>query len=614
MKHKKLVSLLLAVLLLAQVIPGSNVAAAEEQGTQLYYQIAPKNVEEGKKVWQSNSNTAAIYTIQMDDGSPMDLFGYYNNRNTAGNGLPEGEYLEIIIPGLSLKTADYGEMELAFRYAQCDTGDEINVAIVDDLQLYASTDGGKTWSSKYAVLKSNVLAGIGNIGVAEAHVFDVYTTDLAGLVEEGQVINALKLRPFGNHPEHYGYFRLAHIEVNGYAGKAPVRTLEPELLTVDGDTLRQIAVNQFYKQCLLPWTPSKVLETYNGGTDYGRTQWYLPGRLYYGPPYSRPARSTWERFYNSVNADGSLMDAYHYTDQDCEGGLDCIYTVWDGIALVTPAHANSWTYILKEKNNSVQMTGIMQEKTKIWGTRTPVETLKQFTKQEIYEAYADMKIGDILLNGHAQMVTVAPKVVRRADGTIDPDLSFLKITDTGGTIVYYYMTPDGTIVESTTKEVDDYLATNPTHKYLYGTSMRIDKIQSLGSCYDAGYIPATLKEYHDGRLPAQQLKVVTHMTADSIVKDGFYAAVQSNYRMVQNKFTLTDKATGKVVFAQTQFPKVHYEFDWVNRVTSEELDAALAGLSAGSYTITLDVQSGPVVEIDGAPPMNRVLELDFTVN
>lgn len=613
MKRNRFAAMLLAVLLVFQCVPALN-AAAEEQGTQLYYQAAPKTADEGKKVWPGNSDTANAFTIKMDDGSTMGLFGYYNNRNAAGNGLPEGEYLEMTISNLSLKTADYGEMEFGFRYAQCDAGDEINVGMANGLELYASTDGGKTWSSKYAVIKDNVLVGIGDIGGAEAHMFDVYTTDIAGLVEEGQVINALKLRPFGNHPEHYGFFRLASMTVNGYEGKIPARIVRPELITVDGDILRQVAVNQFYKQCLLPWIPSQTLETYNGGTEYGRTQWYLPGYLYYGPPYSRPARSTWQRFVNSVDANGNLTADYNYTNEDCQGGLDCIYTVWDGIALVTPAHANSWTYILREHNNPVQMLGVLQEKTKIWGSRTPAATLDQFTNQEIFEAYAQMGLGDMTLNGHAQMVTVAPTVVRREDGAIDPDRSSLKVTETAATIMYYYMTPEGKIVESTTKELDAYAASNPTHKYLYGTSMRIDRRFTFTQLRDNGYIPATLAAYTDGNVPTAKLNVVTHMTADSIVKDGFYAAVQSNWRMVQNKFTVTDKATGKVLFTQSQFPKVHYEFDWVNRVTSKELDAAIKSLKAGTYTVTLDVQSGPVVKIDGEPPMNRVLTLDFTVN
>ena len=614
MKRNRFAAMLLAVLLMIQCVPALNVAAAGEQGTQLYHQTAPKTADEGKKVWVGNSDTASVFTIQMDDGSSVNLFGYYNNRNAAGAGLPAGGYLEMTISNLALKTADYGEMEFGFRYAQCDAGDEINVAMANGLELYASTDGGKTWSSKYAVIKDNVLVGIGDIGGAEAHMFDVYTTDIAGLVEEGQVINALKLRPFGNHPEHYGFFRLASMTVNGYEGKIPARTEEVEMLQVDGNTLRQVAVNQFYKQCLLKWTPSKMLETYNGGTDYSRTQWYTPGYLYYGPPYSRPARSTWQRFASTVDANGNLTADYNYTNEDCQGGLDCIYTVWDGIALVTPAHANSWTYILRENNNPVQMLGVIQEKTKIWGSRTPAATLDQFTDQEVFEAYAQMGLGDMTLNGHAQMVTVAPTVVRREDGTIDPDRSSLKVTETAGTVMYYYMTPEGKIVESTTKELDKYAASNPTHKYLYGTSMRIDRRFTFAQLRDNGYIPATLAAYTDGKVPVAKLNVVTHMTAESIVKDGFYAAVQSNWRMVQNKFTVTDKATGEVVFTQSQFPKVHYEFDWVNRVTSKELDAAIKRLKAGTYTVTLDVQSGPVVKIEGEPPMNRVLTLDFTVN
>ncbi|MBQ9974161.1 MAG: hypothetical protein IJP02_04295 [Oscillospiraceae bacterium] len=612
MKHKKIIFLLLTVLLLLPMFGSLSAAAAGEQGTLLYHQDAPSTYAENMKVWPGNSSTGWAYTVNMDDGTSFPVFGYYNNRSAAGEGLPAGEFLEITIPDLALNTADFGEMELAFRYAV--SGDDINVGMVDGLELFASTDGGKTWSKSYAEIKDNVFVGMAKINADDAWVYDVYTTDLAALVEEGQTINALKLRPFGNHPEHYMAFRLAWMEVRGYAGKLPVHAEKPETIQADGDTLRQVAVNQFYKQCLLPWIPAKMIETYNGGTDYGRTQWYTPGYLYYGPPYSRPARSTWQRFASSVNADGSLVDTYHYTDEDCEGGLDCIYTVWDGIALVTPAHANCWTYILKEKNNPVQMTGVLQEQTKIWGSRTPAATLDQFTEQEIYEAYAELGLGDMLLNGHAQMVTVAPTVVRREDGTIDPDRSSLKVTETAGTVMYYYMTPDGTIVESTTKELDKYAAANPTHKYLYGTSMRIDRRQTFAMMRNAPYIPATLTSYADGKLPAQKLNVVTHMTAQSIVKDGFYAAVESNWRMVKNVFTLTDKATGKVLFTQTEYPKVHYTSDYVNRVTSAELDAAIKGLSAGTYTVTLDVQSGPVIKIEGEPPMNRVLTLDFTVN
>ena len=296
---------------------------------------------------------------------------------------------------------------------------------------------------------------------------------------------------------------------------------------------------------------------------------------------------------------------------DSAVGLDCMSTVNDGIARVSTKFVHSWTYLWGRNDVSAVLVGGLESKAAAHNIRKPEEAAYQFAAQELIGAYAAMQPGDMLANGHLRMVTAPPYVVRNADGTIDAERSCAYVTETGATVKYYYTAPDGTTVMSTDKDPAAWLAAHPGYTYRYGTSMYMDRPVSFSSLCDEAYLPLTVEEFLTGDVEAARPFAVTGVTAEN-VRNGFYAAVASNYRVTGTVVRLTDGA-GKTVYEKTEYYPVVYETDYVIRMRDTALNEALAGLSAGSYRLTLDAISGPVTKLMGRVPVTQVFALDFTV-
>ena len=618
---KKLMSLVLAAVMAASVLilPASAdtllIAPNPNAVTQLYHEVAPGSFADGQALWPSNTRSGVTATFVADGtGETTDVVSFYNNHS-GDNGLPQGQNMEFVIP-VNLNTADWGGMELVFRYVMFTN--YVSIDQSDDFRVYVSTDGGQTWSANYATQKENRILAFGTRqgavmnAAALGRMYDVVSTDLAGLVTKGETINAIKIRPYGDtNPKQY-YTSVAAITVNGYKGNVPAaKGGAVEYINVPSATLRQIAVDQAYQVALIDWTTDKEIKTYNasGMATYPEsvTQHYLPGRTYRGPMYSRGPDSTLQMWQSVLTADGKYVGGT--SDETSE------WTVigWDCINMV----GSSWSQITTSKNYHTQSYLWDSKETIMLGDLTnPTRTTKHETiilengDKAVFEAYAQLDLGDNLYGpGHNRIVTVPAQVVRKADGSIDPDLSTLAITEEAGTIRYYYLTPAGKIVTSEDKDVDAYLAANPTYTYLYGSSLRVDRQFTFRQLRDTFYVPFTLKEFREGRVEKQRVYAVTELNAGNVAEECGIVMVQSNYHINKLTTTLTDK-DGKVLYTKDFYGETH-DFELSNY--DPALATLLKGLSAGSYKLTVDVASGPVTRVLGKPPVQRVFELDFNI-
>ncbi|MBQ9974297.1 MAG: hypothetical protein IJP02_04985 [Oscillospiraceae bacterium] len=626
MTVKRLASVFLAVLMLVQCGAMLHTSAAGENTliiapnpnaapTVLYHETAPGSFAEGQAKWKSNTRSGVVATFVADGtGETTDVVSFYNNHS-GENGLPEGQTMEFVFP-VNLNTAEWGGMELVFRYVMFTN--YVSVDQSDDFQVYASTDGGKTWSASYATQKENrILAfgtrqGAANNMAALGRMYDVVSTDLSGLVAEGQVINALKIRPYGDNGAKQYYTSVAAITVNGYKGSVPAPKDGPvEYITVPEATLRQIAVDQAYQVALTDWYTDTEIKTYNasGMTVYPEsvTQHYLPGLTYRGPMYSRGPDSTLQMWQSVLTKDGK------YVGGTSDATSEWTVIGWDCINMV----GSSWSQVTTSKNYHTQSYLWYSDETILLGDMTnPTRTTKHETiitsngDKVVYEAYAQLDLGDNLYGpGHNRIVTVPAQVVRKADGSIDPDLSCLAITEEAGTVQYRYLTPEGKIVTSEEKNVDSYLASHAGYTYLYGSSLRVDRMFTFRQLRDTFYVPFTLKEFREGKVEKQRVRAITDLTADNVVDECGIVMVQSNYHINKLTTTLAD-STGKVLYENTKYGETH-DFELSNY--DPALTVLLKSLSAGSYKLTVDVASGPVTRVLGKPPVQRMFELDFAV-
>lgn len=616
-KMRKHLSLLLALILAVGCLAALPAHAQQGQGgTALYHQTAPGSFAEGQVLWNSNTSTGNAGAFVADGtGEVTNLVNFYNNRSSTGSGLPEGATMEFVIP-VELDTAKWGGMELVFRYVQFTN--YISVDQADDFQVYASTDGGKTWSASFATQKDNRVVAFGTRqGAADnmaalGRMYDVVSTDLSGLVAEGQVINALKIRPYGDFGGKQYYTSVASITVNGYEGRVPAAMGgQVEYITVPEATLRQIVVDQAYEVAMTEWYTDTEIKTYNdsGKTTYSEsvTQHYLPGYTYRGPAYTRGPDSTLQMWKSVLEPDGRYVGGTSdETNEWTVVGWDCINMV-----------GSSWSQITTSKNYHSQLYLWDSEEAFLLGqlqnpqrARKQAAILEPYSDQAVFEAYALLDLGDNLYGpGHNRLVTVPANVVRRSDGTIDPDVSTLAVTEEAGTIQYHYLTADGKIVTSEEKDVAGYLAKNPTHTYLYGTSIRVDRMFTFRQLRDTNYLPISLKEFHEGRVEKQRVYAVTDLTADNVVRECGIVMVQSNYCVNHLTTTLTQK-DGKQLYTKTVYGETHdLELSNYDPALAEQLK----GLPAGTYTLTVDAASGPVTKVLGQPPVQRVFELDFTI-
>ena len=589
MKRMSLICAVLAALLIGQCV---TPALAAGEGTVLYEQTATASAYESGLKWPTNT-TVSTSTVSGVDGTTYPTYICAVAQESIKT---QGQSLTIEVADLALDTGAYGEMELTVRYALEDKLDPV-VDATRDFRVYASTDGGKTWSANFATLKSHKAFGYAAVDSDRgAALYELVSTDLAALVKEGQVIDRLKLMPYGTFTNMWYSHRIISMAVTGYEGKSPVAAPVDEYITLGESTMRQIVVERAYQVLDYNWTTDKLLVTDNHGSPLN----HYAGLLYKGPVYVGTGIDTsWEMYQAAHDANGKYISGL--TSKDAIG-MQCINYTYSAISAVTPAKI----YTLGIGKYILPLLGDLKNETR---THEAPAIIRANKEADVYEAYAQAKLGDLIMNtGHARIVTVAPKVVRRADGTIDPEKSAVGLSETAGSNQYFWLTPQGKSVV-TAQEPESYKAANPTHTFLYGTTMRVDLAYTFAQLYDTDYLPYTMPEYATGKVVKQRVDAIVYADADTVTKTGFKAVVDSNYYIGKTTLALTD-ASGKVLFTESE---TYESQDCTAYVHSDALDAMLGKLAPGSYTITLDASSGPITRILGKLPVNRVCTLAFTV-
>jgi len=120
-------------------------------------------------------------------------------------------------------------------------------------------------------------------------------------------------------------------------------------------------------------------------------------------------------------------------------------------------------------------------------------------EQTMYESYGQMKPADgLVCDGHVRMNGVVPTVVRKADGTIDPDESFTLLLEQ----VCYVADPS-------------HLCIAPDGSH-YTAQGRTTYRNSFRMLYDAGYLPFTFAEFAD---PSKVQRAKFRLAVEPELKD-----------------------------------------------------------------------------------------------
>ena len=150
-------------------------------------------------------------------------------------------------------------------------------------------------------------------------------------------------------------------------------------------------------------------------------------------------------------------------------------------------------------------------------------------EQTMFESYAALQIGDGLNNfttaGHVIMCTVAPVVVKNADGTINGEESYICITEQA---------------QKWTEQENEF-----GDKYLMKPS--VDKQFTFAKLYEKGYLPFTFAEFM-GTHPVEDTVCEFSFQGETITDRELFAAhITSNYGILDAYAIVTD-SEGKEIY------------------------------------------------------------------
>lgn len=143
-------------------------------------------------------------------------------------------------------------------------------------------------------------------------------------------------------------------------------------------------------------------------------------------------------------------------------------------------------------------------------------------------------------------------------------------------------------VDSNTNCDGEFLSNGATTWYT--ETYTFDQLKTGFTGGGVGYIPYTVATYATGNAPEANVTVTTDATTQTLA-GGFKATIASDYRIVQVDAVLSQPGKEDRVF--TSYPDYA---DWTYDFANAELDKALFDSTTGSYTLALNVHTGPVTD------------------
>lgn len=309
-------------------------------------------------------------------------------------------------------------------------------------------------------------------------------------------------------------------EVHGMYADVSHRT---QLLPQSAVAMRREIVAHMELQGNFRWIPGKDMGFTSAYT--GSYKIYEKDAVHYGLPYTQKYGSV-ERAQYCLTEDEYVADwlpAFSDAAQEAQG---CQETPWDVYLGNDCSGAVYWSWQRTCPSVEFGYTGDMiptEENQKLYGI-LPVgeyraeglltkEIVQANTPERIAQCYAQLRMGDAIVMrdpgyGHTRLVARDPMVVRKEDGSIDLDASYLATHEQG--------VGKGSSGRNSTWQLNA--------RYTFRDLL------------ETNYLPITNRDLQAGEAPAVQLN------AEGIT-DPFSGAVVSNYRIISTTVTLVHRGT-----------------------------------------------------------------------
>ena len=353
---------------------------------------------------------------------------------------------------------------------------------------------------------------------------------------------------------------------------------------------RKVAVEFFTYAKTATWIPAEDW-TFTHHSDGEGTDMMTGGQVYGGLPYVGMASSGIYRLMDFIDPETGVVDITTAGGKLGTDGMailqkyfgnQCAQGAYQGWARFINSANYAGTPTMTVAKNFIRVGDYTYpDYTTTWtvGYNT-VQVCKDNGDQVMCESYAKLIPGDGVINfttaGHVMMIVSEPVVVRKADGTIDGNASYLYITDQHVKFETYQH-PDG----GDTCQYARYVERKFTFADL--------------SSEKAGYIPFTYKEWL-GEDPIETPEYTCSHSGDTITKEQIYKTkITSNYHLYDIYVSIYN-ADGVEVF------KTATHSDYASEYELKFLPTGLGIATWGSwdnldpanyeYTVKIYAQSG----------------------
>ncbi len=530
-------------------------------------------IEQIALLWSSNDSRRTVLSGTMDGKVTKRYIAWENKYKSqvAGTkdqrGLEDNTDLTVYVKNLNIKAKDYQDIRLFLEYISLGGTSCLTNAYC--LEVYAVDENRKKYGPFH--LESFEPNGfyVRTQGTAKRYDrgFNLVTEKL--FVPENAVITELEIKPYGNYPartrtlpQQTGSknwrgrealtFALAGMKVVGYSQSGYQKPDYIKTKVINVDKVRENVVKRMYDMATVKWTPAiEFYDTFVRERPKGvkPRATFKPGSMYYGLPYTQRNRATVEKFSSEIK-NNVLSEPKNIKEI---WGADCVAAVDYALSKYIPLPVMNLTPDFIWDRNKFTLLGNL----KIEGTENSSEALKKhYTEQEIYEAYAQLQKGDVLSThyqkgAHTRMVSGSTHVSRNGDGLIDPQDSYIIISETSSALAD---TTDKNNYGGLINEEDYVVSFEPKKEYtdikelkeLAGknTNFRINKKITFKQAYSRCYVPLTLNAYLTTSVEEPYARIINPNTVEDI-KNGFKGTVYSNYTILSLTFNINNIGTGE---------------------------------------------------------------------